>query len=313
MVNIKITVGKRSIWRKYFDVLAQYVKQEFRALQETGIQYFVHANDKTINVQCFHYSDDLTEEEVFETFRHFVSTAVSEFFIDEMEKHILSELLKHDYKYHQPEECEKILRFCHYVLTMDDDAYSVPLVTKDELKIIERKCHVFKRVYHYLKSHRDIHLEGFWRFRLKDYRKQLTDAIEYAIEEYILDQEYQEFISLLRYFISMQDPKVSMVHVVQLDYQQFQLYSEAGELLSKEDITFYLKDWIGDVQQYDELIISTLISMAPQNIILHTSDTQTTVIQTLMNIFEERLVLCTHCQQCSMWKANVEKTPEKLR
>ena len=57
-------------------------------------------------------------------------------------------------------------------------------------------------------------MEGFIRFRLKDYIEELKYIIDGSVDELLIDREYNEFIKLLRYFVEIQEPKVEEVHVL---------------------------------------------------------------------------------------------------
>jgi putative sporulation protein YtxC len=57
-------------------------------------------------------------------------------------------------------------------------------------------------------------LDGFIRFRLKDFRHELEKAVDRAVDDLLIEKEYSEFIKLLRYFVEIQEPKVEEVHVV---------------------------------------------------------------------------------------------------
>lgn len=44
--------------------------------------------------------------------------------------------------------------------------------------------------------------------------RQLEDSVDIAIDEYLMDKEYNEFIKLLRHFVDLQEPKRDLVNVV---------------------------------------------------------------------------------------------------
>ena len=51
-------------------------------------------------------------------------------------------------------------------------------------------------------------------FRLQSYEQELREMAEYAVDEFMLDQQYEEFVSLLKYFVYFQEPKMPLVHVI---------------------------------------------------------------------------------------------------
>jgi hypothetical protein len=48
-------------------------------------------------------------------------------------------------------------------------------------------------------------LDGFLSFRLKEYRGRLAEVVDKAVDEYMMDMEYKEFIRVLRYFVDVQE------------------------------------------------------------------------------------------------------------
>ena len=49
---------------------------------------------------------------------------------------------------------------------------------------------------------------------MKDYIEQLEESVDKAIDEYLMDKEYREFIKLLRHFVDLQEPKRDVVNIV---------------------------------------------------------------------------------------------------
>jgi len=56
----------------------------------------------------------------------------------------------------------------------------------------------------------------------------------------------------------------------------------------------------------EDLIVSTLLSAAPEFVVLHTQQREETIIRTVRKIFEGRIVLCEGCPLCRAERANHE-------
>ena len=65
-----------------------------------------------------------------------------------------------------------------------------------------------------MKSENFIIIDGFVNFRLTDYIKELGDIADKAVEEYIAEREYNEFIKLLRYFVEIQESKLDTINII---------------------------------------------------------------------------------------------------
>ena len=64
-------------------------------------------------------------------------------------------------------------------------------------------------------SHYDyVNVDGLIRFRLRMWLKYLRKTLDLVVDDFLLEKEYQEFIKLLKYFVSLQYPKTKQIHVV---------------------------------------------------------------------------------------------------
>jgi putative sporulation protein YtxC len=291
---IKIVPASQKRWERFIP----YLTQELKALEKDRFIFqLTSAENGMAILQCEQYPKHLSSSEIVDTYRHFFSTALAEYIIEEIEEDCIEKIIKNDFGFVLQPQIKAIYRYCYQYLFMDEEKDM-----RDELKIVERKCKIFRKAYEYLEEKREFNLEGFIRFRLKEYIEELTEVIEYAIDEYIIDKEYKEFVQLLRYFISKQKAKLPFLHVYHIQDRQFALFDEAGEKVSDQDIEYYLKQWAVHTVSYEDIIVSTLITLAPKRMILHTDEPSYTVIDTLKSIFQDQLTVCTDCEHCQKWK-----------
>lgn len=66
----------------------------------------------------------------------------------------------------------------------------------------------------YLAENKSIILSGFINFRIKDYVKILEDVVDEAVNSYVIEKEYMEFVSLLRLYINSQTSNCKLVHLI---------------------------------------------------------------------------------------------------
>jgi hypothetical protein len=71
------------------------------------------------------------------------------------------------------------------------------------LYYIKRKDKIVNKILEYISDNTDIIVEGFLRFRLKDFGSEMEELVDKVIEEYLVEKEYNEFIKLLKYRISV--------------------------------------------------------------------------------------------------------------
>ena len=63
---------------------------------------------------------------------------------------------------------------------------------------------VIKKLSDFLDQNNHIILEGFVTFRMQEYVDELEEVVDWAVRQYLIEKEYQEFIKLLTCFVQMQ-------------------------------------------------------------------------------------------------------------
>lgn len=133
--------------------------------------------------------------------------------------------------------------------------------------------------------------DSFVQFRMKKFFQQLDTYIELAIDEYKMEQEYQTFIEMLRTFLNNRTPLFPTIHIkideeiVILDNYMYEM--NRLELMRLIDKKLLLQHPI----YIDSHSIAPLLSIAPKEIYLYSDDYNQNLIETIMNIFQERVHL----------------------
>ncbi|WP_166242080.1 putative sporulation protein YtxC [Paenibacillus turpanensis] len=222
-----------------------------------------------------------------------IASACTEYVLDQ-EMLLLRQLLMKEYQYKNEEELAAIEKHAKHLidLTSEEEENTGLDIGQKRAKKIEQ---AFQE---YLEEHTLLILEGFIRFRLQHYHEELREMAEYAVDEYIMDQQYQEFISLLKYFVYIQDAKIPIAHLVHQGERDFVLLNEQMKPIETEQMDQFVVELIDKEVNYEDLIVSTLISVSPQKIFIHTRHPDMQVIRTIQQIFEDRAKLCTYCNFC---------------
>jgi putative sporulation protein YtxC len=228
-------------------------------------------------------------------FANFVANALAEIIISQWEKVLLADIIKQHYSYFTQEEQEKILEAAQRNLNSEGKG-GIHLLHR-----VHRKSKVLFKLIDYLETNTEIVLDGFIRFRLKDYLEELQDVVDRAVDDFMLEREYKEFIRLLRYFVDIQEPKQKDIHVLLAAEGTFKLMDTNGEAMTTEELADLVLDISGTDINYEDLLISALISLAPERVYLHrcNMNMQQEVIETIKKVFEERLVFCPGCKLCT--------------
>lgn len=165
----------------------------------------------------------------------------------------------------------------------------------------KRKDSLKKTLSDYLAKHSKLNIEGFLNFRLKEYNAFLNDSLETITEDYLIEKEYEEFISLLAYFIEAQEPLLYRVHILPTDEERYRLFDENEVEMTNFCIREFLAEMTEERMNFDDFLLSTLISLAPREITLHHPEAVLgrNVITTIQKVFGENLSYCDDCAICN--------------
>lgn len=267
------------------DILA-YLQKEFSEFNMLNVFYSMHEFKSYKNI-IIHYTG--IDNELFYTK---LATILSYLVIDYFEKDIIKNILSGNYFYFDNSEHNKILNLCTENLC-DDDEFSFP----------NRELCLFDTFYEYITKHHSIIISGFINFRLNNYRRLLCDLVDFSVNEYIIEREYLEFISLLRLYINSQQPASNIVHLISLEHDTF-LLDENMKVINIDKNTLNAK-YLSDVSfSNNDFILNTLLNLLPKKIYLHLASPLSNLdfIGTLQLIFENRIELCNDCNICNLYK-----------
>ncbi|HWJ03309.1 MAG TPA: putative sporulation protein YtxC [Verrucomicrobiae bacterium] len=227
-------------------------------------------------------------------FKHNVANALAEMIIINWEKELIARELKQNHQYF--DEQERHLIYDKVLRVLNNQTLGLPQVGYRA----SRKTKIVQKVLDYLEINDKIILEGFIKFRLKDYSAELRSAISLAVEEYLIEKEYHEFIRLLKYFVDIQEPKVDILHVLVKGNGGFQLYDHEHKLITSDFLEGFVVDIVDNEITYEDLLISALITIAPRFVVLHMHKYQETeTLKTIRNVFGDRVSNCLDCELCN--------------
>jgi putative sporulation protein YtxC len=219
-----------------------------------------------------------------------ISSLISKFITCDLRDYLLQDLLRYNYFYFRKEEREEILSLARRNLARGT------LQQRQETfqEVIARK------INDYLQGHDHLNIEGFIIFRLPDYLKELKNTIDDAVEGYLTEKEYREFVRLLKYFLEIQQPKIDLIHLSVDEKGQFQIADQHFKKIDpREWEEFDLDDYDGE-SDYEDILVSMLVSVAPRQIMLHQNvlPRYPRAVDTLRRIFGRRLYFCNNCVYC---------------
>lgn len=247
-----------------------YSKNEFKSYKNIIIHY------KGIDTELF-YSK--------------LATIFSYLVIEYYENDIIKKFLYNNYFYFDNCEKKKILNLC--IENLCDVDFSVH----------NRQLNLFETFYNYISTHHSIVLSGFINFRLQTYQKILEDVVDFSVNEFIIEKEYLEFVSLLNLYINSQPSLTKNIHLISTD-QDTILLDENKKFITIDKNILNAK-FLSDVSfSNNDYILNTLLNLLPKKIYLHLISpfANSDFINTLQLIFENRIEICNDCNICSLYK-----------
>jgi len=223
--------------------------------------------------------------------RYYLSNIITDLLMNDITKEVILKILKHKYQFLAKEEQKSVLQQAYSALNnvSEDEKYE---------KTLGRHQQILTQVQDYLNTSSSLFLEGFLRFRLKNYFHEVEESVENAVDNYLVEQEYHEFVKLLRYFVEIQEPRIDQVNVLFKDKETFYLMDENYRPIDQSQLEKVLLEISRDVE-YDDLLLSALITISPREIVLHVIN-EVEVIETIVNVFRERVTICRGCEICTM-------------
>ena len=165
---------------------------------------------------------------------------------------------------------------------------------------------IIEKIKDCIEENREININGFITFRMRELRKDIEDVIDKVVEKYMVEKEYKEFIRLLKYFVEIQECKVEEINLIALPSGSYMVTDGYGKDIFPSFLSELSECKIGIDANVEDIIISGLITNAPKRIVIHKKEEckNKEFINTILNVFGERVGFCEGCKSCS--KINIK-------
>lgn len=230
-------------------------------------------------------------------FKRCLAEALSEYIQSCEELNIIHRIINYEYYYFSIEEKVEIQNKVIDLLGSNEDEKAYKGYFFDD-----RKSKITQELVEFLENNSQIHVNGFITFRLQEYVLQLIEIVEKAVEDFLVDKEYNEFIKLLKYFVDVQEAKIEEVHIIMEKDSKYKLLDKWSNLINDELFEDIATEITDDDMNYEDLLISSLITIAPNKIFIHRSSLleDDNILRTIYRIFGERVETCDGCDWCSI-------------
>lgn len=232
---------------------------------------------------------------------HYIGEKIS--FFDEKLSSIITDTIL---KFYKEKMIKKIINFDYFYFK----EYEKKIIIQNCCEIIEsseyeqiskEKEYIHEAVLQYVIENKSMILEGFVNFRIKEYIKYLDSIVDIAVNKYIIEKEYNEFISLLRMYINSKKSNIKNLHLI-YGKSELTILDENKNIvpLCKE---IYNAKFLSDIIfSENDYALNTLLTLLPQRIEIHLLDSEDEFIKTVKLIFEDRVYICRECNICRTYK-----------
>lgn len=156
-------------------------------------------------------------------------------------------------------------------------------------------------VLSYLQEYRTMILDGFVHFRLKEYLSYLDNVIDIAVNQFIIEKEYNEFINLLRIYVDTKTTDCKLLHLIYINGESI-LLDDNKNIVSVSDNIFNAK-YLSDISfSSNDFALNTLLTLLPAKIEIHLIGEEDEFINTIKLIFDNRVSICRECNICRTYR-----------
>ena len=229
----------------------------------------------------------------------YISNILYNIVIEKYRKKELFNFLTETYFFLKQEEILEVEEMIMKVLRSEENL-------KDEKMIfcISTINSIIEKIKTCLEENEEINIQGFITFRMKELREDIEEIIDKVVEEYMVEKEYREFVKLLKYFVDIQESKIEKINIYIHKGGGYELKDGYGNDIFNEFMKELAECKVDTEAKMEDIIISGLITNAPKQVIIHHKENclNTEFIDTIVNVFGDRVFYCAGCANCESTK-----------
>ncbi len=219
-----------------------------------------------------------------------LSDIITDCIINFYEEKLVNHILNYNYFYFDFYEKNEIIKECINLLDI-----------KETSDFTYRKECILANVFEYLTENNSMILSGFVNFRLQNYIKCVDSAVDIAVNKFILEKEYKEFIELLKLYIKSKEPNINSIHLIYMNEDSILLDENKNILAISQDV--FNAKYLSDISfSSNDYILNTLLDLIPKELNIHLIQGDDEFIKTLKLIFENRIHICNDCDICKTYR-----------
>jgi len=277
------------------------VKKYFKSKNKViGISESIESNTHFVKIFC--------EEEIDDRLRNVFNINVANILynvvIDEFYKKDMMEFLSDTYFFLKYDEIKEIRDNSLEILRGEG-----AIIDENSIYCINKRNQVIDKIAQCIDENREININGFMTFRMKELKDDLEAIIDKIVEKYMVEKEYNEFIKLLKYFVEIQESKIDLMNIEIGVDGKYTIRNKNGD-----DITEKLFSELNDLRYREntndeDILISLLITNSPEKIVIHCAENcrNGELIDTVKKVFTNRVEFCDDCKACKEIRSSIHR------
>lgn len=237
------------------------------------------------NIIIHHTGNDYTK------FNNYISNSITKAILKYCEEQIVYNNIIFNYFYFSTYEKKKILENTLNLLNEED---------------ISNQCYDYinNEIFRNILFSHSIYLQGIINFKLTDYIHFLNTQIDIAVNKFLIDKEYLEFVNILKLYIKSESENSKIEHVHLIYKDKISIITDDNQNIISYNDNFKKARYISDISfSSNDLALNTLLNLVPKAITIHLVDGYPDeFINTLKLIFQENVKICEECDICSVYK-----------
>ena len=230
-----------------------------------------------------------------ESFSYFLSELITEVILEFYEEKLIYQILNYNYFYFDEYERIQICDNCMH--TIENDHMEVA----ENRKNINRKQMIQKALLSFIQENKSMILDGFVNFRLKEYMSYLDNIVDTAVNQFIIEKEYNEFINLLKIYIDSKPAECEILHLIYINGESILLDADKNIVSVSENILN--SKYLSDISfSSNDFALNTLLTLLPAKVEMHVIGIEDEFIDTIKQIFEGRVSVCKDCNICRTYR-----------
>ncbi len=265
-----------------------------------GISESLENNLHIIKVYC---DDENFDEKFHRMFNLYIGTVLFKVVIKEFCKKNISKYLSENFYFLRGEDIKEVKNMIINVFENESN-----IIDDNMIYYMNRKNEIIDKIVICLEENNEVNIKGFLTFRMKEIAHDLESIIDKIVEKFMIEKEYNEFIKLLKYFVDVQESKIDQVNIMIDKNGDYLVKDELGNDILNNLINELYDSRINSKVSSEDLIISGLITSAPKKIVIHCVENSRNkeLIETIKNVFVERVEFCNDCAKCTQLKNNIK-------